>query len=183
MTRSSALRHESHASWSGPHAAPGASGLYANAFRVAWNYAEEITATKDKVMGAHGHFHWNELLTADPERAKKFYQQTIGWRFEPMPLADDPNATYWVAYLGETPVAGIFPTNRPAYAGVPEGWMPYLAVDDVDARVKKAVDAGARLMRPLFDIPNIGRIAILTEPGGAGIGWITPFCESESKAA
>jgi hypothetical protein len=29
-------------------------------------------------------------------------------------------------------------------------------------------------MRPLFDIPGIGRIAILREPGGAGIGWMTP---------
>ena len=28
--------------------------------------------------------------------------------------------------------------------------------------------------RPLFDIPGIGRIAILREPGGAGVGWMTP---------
>ena len=45
---------------------------------------------------------------------------------------------------------------------------------DVDARVAKAVKAGAKLMRPIFDVPNVGRIAILTEPGGAGIGWMTP---------
>jgi predicted enzyme related to lactoylglutathione lyase len=30
-------------------------------------------------------------------------------------------------------------------------------------------------MRPIFDIPAIGRIAFLTEPGGAAIGWITPL--------
>jgi hypothetical protein len=29
-------------------------------------------------------------------------------------------------------------------------------------------------MKPAFDIPGIGRFVILTEPGGAGIGWITP---------
>jgi hypothetical protein len=52
--------------------------------------------------------------------------------------------------------------------------MAYLAVDDVDARVKKAQTAGATLMRPIFDVPGVGRIAILREPGGAGIGWITP---------
>jgi uncharacterized protein len=52
--------------------------------------------------------------------------------------------------------------------------MAYLAVDDVDKRVKKAVKAGAKLMRPIFDVPGIGRIAILTEPGGAAIGWMTP---------
>jgi predicted enzyme related to lactoylglutathione lyase len=52
--------------------------------------------------------------------------------------------------------------------------MSYLAVDDVDARVKKAQGAGAKLMRPIFDVPGVGRIAILSEPGGAGIGWMTP---------
>ena len=50
----------------------------------------------------------------------------------------------------------------------------HLAVDNVDERVKKAVAAGAKLMKPIFDVPDVGRIAILTEPGGAGVGWITP---------
>jgi uncharacterized protein len=120
----------------------------------------------------HGHFHWNELLTADVERAKRFYKDTIGWTFEPMPMGD--GATYWIAKVGDQPVGGIFPTDRPEFQGVPEGWMSYLAVDDVDARTKKAVAAGATLMRPIFDVPSVGRIAILTEPGGAGVGWITP---------
>lgn len=123
-------------------------------------------------MTAHGHFHWNELVTPDAERAMQFYKKTIGWTFQPTPMED--GATYWVAYAGSEMTAGIFPTNRPDFEGVPEGWMAYLAVDDVDARVKKAVAAGAQLMRPIFDVPNVGRIAILTEPGGAGIGWITP---------
>jgi len=29
----------------------------------------------------HGHFHWNELLARDPEGAKRFYKDTIGWSF------------------------------------------------------------------------------------------------------
>ena len=52
--------------------------------------------------------------------------------------------------------------------------MAYLAVDHLDARVEKAVKAGARLIKPIFDVPCVGRIAILMEPGGAGIGWMTP---------
>ena len=71
-------------------------------------------------------------------------------------------------------VGGLFEMKGPDFAQVPESWMPYIAVDDVDARVKKATAAGATLMRPLFDIPGIGRIAILREPGGAGVGWMTP---------
>ena len=85
-----------------------------------------------------------------------------------------PMGTYWVAKLGDKAVGGLFPLVSPQFDGAPEAWMSYLAVDDVDARVKKAQAAGAKLMRPIFDIPGVGRIAILTEPGGAGIGWITP---------
>jgi hypothetical protein len=120
----------------------------------------------------HGQFHWNELMTHDVERAKRFYRDTIGWSFDSMPMAD--GRTYWCAMQAGTPVAGIFPLDRPEFAGVPEGWMPYLAVDDVDARVASAVTAGAKLMRPIFEVPDVGRIAILTEPGGAGVGWMTP---------
>jgi predicted enzyme related to lactoylglutathione lyase len=122
-------------------------------------------------MTAHGHFHWNELVTRDVEKAKKFYGDTIGWTFDGMPM---PDGTYWVAKMGDKVVGGLFPISGPQWEGVPEHWMSYLAVDDVDARAKKAVAAGAKLMRPAFDIPGVGRIAILTEPGGAGVGWITP---------
>jgi hypothetical protein len=122
-------------------------------------------------MTAHGHFHWNELVTRDVEKAKKFYGDVIGWTFDGMPM---PDGTYWVAKMGDQPVGGLFPIAGPQWEGVPEHWMSYLAVDDVDARVKKATAAGAKLMRPAFDIPGVGRIAILTEPGGAGVGWITP---------
>jgi uncharacterized protein len=57
---------------------------------------------------------------------------------------------------------------------VPESWMPYIAVDDIDARVRQAAQAGAKVMKEPFDVPGVGRIAMLTEPGGAGIGWMTP---------
>ena len=84
---------------------------------------------------SHGHFYWNELMTRDVERAKKFYADTVGWSFEAMPM---PDGTYWVAKMGDEPVGGLFPTQRPQFDGVPESWMSYIAVDDVDARVKKA---------------------------------------------
>jgi predicted enzyme related to lactoylglutathione lyase len=69
---------------------------------------------------------------------------------------------------------GMFELKSPEFDGVPESWMSYLAVDDVDKRVGKAVKGGAKLMQPIFDVPGVGRIAILMQPGGAGIGWMTP---------
>jgi predicted enzyme related to lactoylglutathione lyase len=124
------------------------------------------------MSNAHGTFHWNELMARDVAAAKKFYAETIGWTYDGMPTPD--GQTYWVAKMGDQPVAGIFDISGPEFKDVPDNWMPYLAVDDVDARVKKAVAAGARVMKPAFDIPGIGRIVILMEPSGAAVGWITP---------
>ena len=124
------------------------------------------------MRGSNGKFYWNELLARDVEGVKKFYADTIGWSYDAMPMPGD--GTYWVAKMGDEPVGGIFDISGKDYDGVPESWMSYLAVDDVDARVTKAVKAGAKLMKPIFDVPGVGRIAILKEPGGAGVGWITP---------
>lgn len=123
-------------------------------------------------MTEHGHFHWNELMTRDVARAETFYADTLGWSYETMPMPE--GGSYVIASVDGEPVAGIFDITGAEYEGVPESWMPYIAVDDVDARVAKATQAGAKLMKPIFDVPGVGRIAILTEPGGAGIGWMTP---------
>jgi uncharacterized protein len=121
---------------------------------------------------SHGKFYWNELMTRDVEKAKKFYAEAMGWSFEAMPGVG--GSTYWIAKIGGEPVGGLFEISGPEYNGVPESWIPYIAVDDVDARIKKATKAGAKVMKPAFDVPGVGRIVMLLEPGGAGIGWMTP---------
>ena len=86
---------------------------------------------------SHGNFHWNELMTRDVERAKKFYADTLGWSFDGMPMPGG-TGTYWVAKTDGESAAGIFDISAPEFGPVPECWMSYIAVDDVDARVKKA---------------------------------------------
>ena len=120
----------------------------------------------------HGNFYWNELMTHDVERAKKFYGATVGWTFESMPMPE--GGAYWVANMNGEPVGGIFLMSGPDFLGVPDSWMSYLAVDDVDARLKKAVASGAQVCREPFEVPGVGRIAVLEEPGGAMVGWMTP---------
>jgi predicted enzyme related to lactoylglutathione lyase len=124
------------------------------------------------MRGSHGTFYWNELCARDIAGAKKFYANTLGWTFDAMPMPG--GGSYWVANASGQPVGGLFDISGPEFTGMPECWMSYIAVDDVDARVKKALAAGAKLMKPIFDVPGVGRIAVLTEPGGAGIGFMTP---------
>ena len=102
-------------------------------------------------MWSHGSFYWNELITRDAEKAKAFYKSSIGWSFDAMPME---NSTYWVAKMAGTPVGGIFTMSGAEFGGVPEQWLPYLAVDDVDARLKAAKAAGAKVLREPFDVPG-----------------------------
>jgi predicted enzyme related to lactoylglutathione lyase len=125
------------------------------------------------MRGSHGTFYWNELMTRDVEGAKKFYADTLGWSYDAMPMPGG-GGTYWLATMDGEPVGGILDISAPDFGQVPESWMAYIAVDDVDARVAKAVKAGAKLMKPVFDVPGVGRIAILLQPDGAGVGWMTP---------
>lgn len=122
-------------------------------------------------MDQHGRFYWNELMTHDAEAAKRFYGGVLGWTFEAMPM---PDGTYWIAKMGDKPVGGMFPMSGPHFDRVPEHWVPYIAVDDVDARLKKAIAAGAVAMREPFEVPGVGRIAIIKDPSGAVSGWMTP---------
>src|SRR5262245_7504223 len=104
-------------------------------------------------MWSHGSFFWNELMARDVEQAKRFYGSTIGWTFDAMPM---PNGTYWVAKMGSEPVGGIFPMVGPEFAGMSERWVSYLAVDDVDVRVKKANAGGAKVLKRAFEVSGGG---------------------------
>jgi predicted enzyme related to lactoylglutathione lyase len=120
----------------------------------------------------HGTFVWNELNTQNAERAKAFLGNTLGWTFEPMPI---PHGTYWIIKNGDERAGGIFDLSQmKGCENIPEHWLSYVAVDDVDARYKKALTAGAKEGRAPFDIPNVGRIAILQQPGGGVVAWFKP---------
>jgi predicted enzyme related to lactoylglutathione lyase len=122
-------------------------------------------------MADHGTFYWNELMTRDPETARRFYEQAVGWTFDAMPMGD--GGTYHLAKMGGRPVGGIFDTTGSEMADLPEHWFSYLAVDDIDARCAKAKAAGGAVAREPFDVPGIGRIAIIRQPGGGMVGWMT----------
>jgi predicted enzyme related to lactoylglutathione lyase len=132
---------------------------------------ERNETAAEQSMGSHGSFCWNELMAHDVQRAKKFYADTIGWTFDPMPM---DWGTYWIIKSGDKIAGGMVEMKDPACGDMPENWMPYLAVDDVDARVKKAVASGASIIREPFDVKGVGRIAILRQPGGGAVGWMTP---------
>ena len=129
---------------------------------------------------AHGSFVWNELMTPDVEKAKAFYGAALGWTFESMP--GPHGSTYWIAKMGDKPVGGVMSLDA-LPPGAPTAWFPYIEVDDVDARAAALSAHGGALARPAFDIPGIGRIAIVQDATGAMVGWMTPATPCRPAAA
>ena len=121
----------------------------------------------------HGTVHWSELMTPDVPKALAYYEAICGWTFDKMPM---PEGDYYVGMLGDRHVAGVMSTE-----GLPEGtpphWLTYLAVDDVDHAVAQTREAGGTVYRDCFDVQGVGRIAIIADPTGAGLGIMTPSFE------
>lgn len=125
----------------------------------------------------HGDIHWNELMTRDVAAAKTFYADTCGWSFNdvPMPMGFD----YVLCMKGDAIVAGMMDMDKagPQMEGIPPHWFTYVAVDDVDAAVTRAQGAGGTLQGEAFDVPNVGRIAIIQDASGAMVGIMTPAAQ------
>jgi predicted enzyme related to lactoylglutathione lyase len=126
---------------------------------------------REASMWSSGTFYWNELMTRDVEKAKQFYGATLGWTFDAMP---NDQGTYWVAKSGDQPVAGILPMVGPDYDNEPEGWVAYVAVKDLSTALARATSEGGQVVREPFEVPGVGRIAIVADAQGIVLGWMTP---------
>ena len=58
-------------------------------------------------------------------------------------------------------------------------WLGYINVDDADATVTSIEQAGGKTLMPAFDIPNVGRIAMVTDPQGAPFYIMKPTPPAE----
>jgi predicted enzyme related to lactoylglutathione lyase len=80
-------------------------------------------------------------------------------------------ADYTLFKQGEDMVGGMMKCPQP---GSPSHWLAYVTVVDVDKTTKKAQKLGAEIVVPPFDVPDVGRIAVLVDPQGAAIGIFKP---------
>ncbi len=108
---------------------------------------------------------WYELITPDPDGAKRFYDHVVGWTIQPPPPGP---MDYRMIQASEGFVGGMLKMDADMLAsGMKPTWVPYFGVDDVDATAKKAGELGAATFVPPSDIPNVGRFSFLADPQGA----------------
>jgi predicted enzyme related to lactoylglutathione lyase len=120
------------------------------------------------IVNVPGALVWNELTTTDTARAGDFYSGLFGWGIDAKTFG---STDYTIFQNGDRGAGGMFKLT-PDMADVPPFWLVYFAVDDCDAKVKKATELGATTIKPADDIPGVGRFAILQDPQGAAFAII-----------
>lgn len=118
----------------------------------------------------NGMFSWFELMTDDPEGAKKFYGEVIGWEFE----TDSNNPDYTLVRTEgeEMPIAGIFNRKKAMVddpSAIPPHWGSYITVKDIAASVGKVEKLGGSVIVPVTEIPKVGLFSVINDPQGAVI--------------
>lgn len=117
---------------------------------------------------AEGVFVWDELATTDADGAQRFYEAVFGWTTSDM---GEEYGGYRIFNVGETGIAGLMTVPD---TSIPPHWQPYVAVEDPDATTAKAVELGGKVLLEPMDVPNVGRIGVLSDPQGAVFGIIKP---------
>jgi uncharacterized protein len=117
-------------------------------------------------MPGPGEFCWETLNTSDVEKAKAFYCAVFGWT-----IATGPGSDMSVFKAGETMVADVEPLRRPS---MPTHWLSHLVVDKLEPARERAAKLGGRVLVPDVTIPQIGRMAVITDSLGAVVSLFQP---------
>jgi predicted enzyme related to lactoylglutathione lyase len=125
-------------------------------------------------------FIWYELMTSDPDAAAKFYGAVVGWKTSD---AGQPDMRYTILSVGDRGVGGLMAIPaEAARAGARPVWLGYVGVPDTDDAAKRIVEAGGTLHHAPENIPNVGRFAVVADPGGAMFQLLTPLPREEEPA-
>lgn len=119
------------------------------------------------MSNTHGSFIWYQLMSRDPDASKAFYEDVVGWKIGPPPPGE---MDYRMIEAADGNVGGVLAVTSGMMAnGARPMWLGYLGVDSVDGSVQEIIAAGGAVLVPAWDIPDVGRIAMVADPQG------TPF--------
>lgn len=130
------------------------------------NPKSTFTANGSKI----GRIIWHDLFSSEPRRSMDFYRRVAGWQYETEHATDfawgGGEKDFILALLDGEAGAGFTQTPE----SLPNTWIAYVEVADVDASFSQAQKLDATILREPFEVPGVGRNALLEDPAGALIG-------------
>jgi predicted enzyme related to lactoylglutathione lyase len=130
----------------------------------------------------HGQLIWYELMTPDAEASKRFYDAVVGWNIgEPV---DEFQGYRMIGRSDGGSAGGVLPlTDEMRQHGARPIWLGYIGVDDVEGAIAAIEQAGGKVMMAATDIPNVGRIAMVSDPQGAPFYIMKPIPPADDPNA
>jgi hypothetical protein len=129
---------------------------------------------KEERPSEFGGYIWYELMTTDPDSAKDFYDALVGWNIQKGP---QEYGSYRVIGRSDGGFAGglMSLNDQMQQHGARPMWLGYIHVADVDKAIARIEEKGGKTEMPATDIPNVGRIAMVTDPQGAPFYVMKPI--------
>jgi len=117
-----------------------------------------------------GDFTWHELLTPDPERSIRFYQDLFDWGTKQRELEGE---TYRMFHTQNQEIAGIVPLETAGLGS--SSWVSYLKVADAVGAAHRVANLGGDVLLEPVELHTVGLYALLIDPLGAQFGIIEPM--------
>lgn len=114
---------------------------------------------------------WADLLCQDRDKARRFYESLLGWKFMTGEGKQEP--AYWHIVNGDHGIGGM-PPREFLPPEVHPHWSLYFQVTDCAASTAKATSLGAKTIVPPMDIEGAGRMAVLADPQNASFAIFQP---------
>jgi uncharacterized protein len=113
-----------------------------------------------------------EVHAEDPERAVRFYAETLGWQF----VKWDAPVDYWLIKTGPDGTPGI-DGGLVRRHGTVDGtaviaYVCTVDVDNVDAMVAKVAENGGAIALPKMAVPGVGWLAYGKDTEGNVFGMM-----------
>ena len=112
---------------------------------------------------------WIELFTPDTDAAAAFYCDLFDWTAGE---ASEEFGGYRMFFRDDQPVAGLMVND--GSSGTPSAWNVYLTTDDVERTAATAQEAGGQVVVGPMAVADLGTMAMIVDPAGAGVGAWQP---------
>jgi predicted enzyme related to lactoylglutathione lyase len=110
-------------------------------------------------MSVQGKIVWHDLMTNDVEKARRFYSELFAWR-----IKDEGGWSFIYANDSDKHFGTVMSLPTPH---MPPHWIPYFAVDNLDAAMTAITAAGGKLHTAKMNAGTTGTFAIAADPQGA----------------
>lgn len=122
-------------------------------------------------MSEQNPFLWQELVTDDQETSGEFFSKLLGWSLKKVDTGKF--GIYTLFQKDGKDVAGMM---NPTLDTPGEGsyWHSYIAVEDIDICANKTIELGGKVIVQPHNVPDVGRICVVSDPTGAVVHLMQP---------